>query len=107
VTSISGARGVCVQLASQAGQDSRLSLRARGLIYFVLSLPPEQAGQLTAQRIAENVPEGRDAVRSALAELERYGYSRRTRARDGKGRWQWEQVISDAPIDSQPGPEST
>jgi hypothetical protein len=96
-----------VLLARQAGQDSRLSLRARGVVYFVMSLPPEQDGHLTDEWIGENVPDGPDAVRDALAELERYGYYyRRARAGDGKGGPEWVRVMSDTPAGSQRDPEA-
>lgn len=98
MTSIRTARaaeGQFVQLSNSAGQDPRLSLEARGLIYFLLSLPSDK--RFTAEWIELQVPNGREAVRAALRELASLGYFQRTCIAAGKGKWVWEQVISDAP----------
>lgn len=96
IRTVRAAEGFYVQLTNAAGQDRRLSLQARGLVYYVLSLPPD--AHLTAAMIEANVPNGREAVRSALRELQECGYYRRTKTSLGRGRWEWEQVISDAPM---------
>lgn len=88
--------GRFVQLANSAGQDPRLSLAARGIIYFVLSLPPGR--KFTAAWLETQVPDGRETIRRALAELADCDYLRRTRSHGPDGRWIWEQVLSDAPI---------
>jgi len=89
------AEGRFVQLANSAGQDPRLSLEARGIIYFILSLPPGR--RLTAEWLETQVPNGRRSVRNALDNLENCGYLRRTRRSEGRGRWVWEQVLTDDP----------
>ncbi len=95
IRSVRAAEGRFVQIANGAAQDRRLSLRARGVLLFVLSLPPEQ--HFTAKWLESQVPEGREAVRAALRELEMHGYLRRERTSRG-GTWVWDQVISDAPL---------
>ena len=105
IRSVRTAEGKFVQLANAAAQDPRLSLQARGIIFFVLSLPPDQA--FTATWLESQVPNGREAIRSALAELRTCGYMRRTRRQNERGHWEWEQVISDGPIaDDETGPPS-
>lgn len=108
MTAIRGARaaeGRFVQLRNAAGQDERLSLEARGIIFLVLSLPPDMS--FTRAWLIERVAgrNGRRSVDNALAELERYGYYARPekgqRGRKaqsaGPGQWRWEQVITDDP----------
>lgn len=101
MTAIRGARsaeGRFVQLTNRAGQDERLSLEARGIIYLVLSLPPEQT--FTRQWLLERVA-GRNSRRNvdnALGLLEQFGYFRKTTRALGRGMgWIWEQVITDDP----------
>ena len=90
------AEGRFVQLANSAGQDPRLSLAARGIIYFVLSLPPGR--RFTAAWLETQVPDGRESIRNALAELADCGYLRRSRTHGPDGRWVWHQTLSDSPI---------
>jgi len=97
IRSVRAADGQFVILSNQAGQDKRLSWQARGLVYFVLSLPPEQ--HLTAAWLETQAPNGRESLRSALRELEQSGYYRRAKTSVGRGKWEWDQVLSDAPID--------
>ncbi len=65
-------------------RDSRLSLRARGL--FALLLSNIEGWQLTVAQLQKENPEGRDAIRSAILELEELGYLRREQTRV-KGRY--------------------
>lgn len=90
------ADGRFVQLANSAGQDPRLSLAARGIIYFVLSLPPGR--RFTAAWLETQVPDGRESIRTALAELADCGYLHRERTHGPDGRWVWHQVLSDSPM---------
>jgi hypothetical protein len=94
-----GAEGRFVQLRNAAGQDERLSLEARGIIFLVLSLPIGQ--RFTRQWLVDRVAgrNGRRMVDNALAELEQYGYFRKTPPTSaGRGKWEWEdQVITDDP----------
>lgn len=100
MTAIRGARsaeGRYVQLRNAAGQDERLSLEARGILYLVLSLPPDH--KFTRQWLVDRVAgrNGRRSVDNALAELEEYGYFKRERRSAGRGKWEWEQVLTDDP----------
>lgn len=95
IRSVRAAEGKFVQISNAALQDSRLSLSARGLIAFVLSLPPDKT--FSATWLETQVPDGRREIRSALRELQAAGYHQRTRSSKG-GTWIWDQVISDAPV---------
>lgn len=66
-------------------RDAKLSFRARGILCWLLS---HKIGfQVTEQSIVDAGPEGRDAVRSALRELEAAGYLRRDQRRRADGRF--------------------
>lgn len=110
IRSVRAAEGKFVILSNDAGQDQRLSWQARGIIYYVLSLPPDR--HLTAAWLEQQAPNGRESLRSALAELEKYGYYRRTKISAGHGKWEWEQTLSDSPMpalsyDGNPSHETT
>ena len=53
-------------------RDSRLTFKARGLLGLVMS--HSTGWSLSVNSIAEQNQEGRDAIRSAIAELEEFGY---------------------------------
>lgn len=105
IRSVRAAEGKFVQISNAALQDSRLSWRARGILAFVLSMPPDQT--LTAKWLESQAPDGREAIRSALLELARFGYYHRERHKGPRGIWVWDQVLSDAPLTlSEPTGES-
>ena len=64
-------------------RDKGLSLKSKGLLSQMLSLPEDW--DYTLAGLAKINAEGRDAIRAAVQELERAGYIRRSRVRDGKG----------------------
>lgn len=70
-------------IATEALEDAELSLRARGLLAFLLSKPNDWV--ISADRIASGALEGRRAILSALKELERRGYLRRYLVRGDDG----------------------
>ena len=65
-------------------KDKRLSLRAAGLLSKILSLPPEW--DFTLSGLAKITSDGVDSVRSAIRELEKFGYITRKQLRDERGR---------------------
>lgn len=64
-------------------RDKSLTLKAKGLLSLVLSLP--DSWNYSIEGLAEINKEGVSAVRSALKELETAGYVSRKRVRDEKG----------------------
>lgn len=85
-------------LPNDAIRDDRLSWKARGLLVWLLSQP---AGwQASSTHLAKMAPDGRDAVRTGLAELEDAGYLRRKRYQDPLGRWRTDTYVHDHPVDN-------
>ena len=64
-------------------RDKSLSLKAKGLLSQMLSLPEEW--DYTLQGLAYINRKQTDAIRQAVHELERAGYIVRTRERDNRG----------------------
>lgn len=85
-----------VSVDREAVNDSRLSFRARGILVWLLDKPDDW--KTSSDRIADQGKEGREAVRTALAELEEFGYLvlRKWRS-ETTGRWQSEWVLYEVP----------
>ena len=64
-------------------RDKALSLKAKGLLSLMLSLPEDW--DYTLQGLAQINKESIDAIREAVRELERAGYIERSRERDERG----------------------
>lgn len=80
-------------------REKALTWKARGLLGFILSQPPGYEVNVSA--LVEAGPEGREAVRTGLIEIEKAGYLRRTRVRHPDGTFTWQSVVHDRPeIDS-------
>ena len=62
-------------------RDARLTFKARGILALVMS---HVAGwSLSINLLAEQNKEGRDAIRTAILELEKYGYLSRSQVNEG------------------------
>ncbi|HEY3003357.1 MAG TPA: hypothetical protein VGJ44_13495 [Kribbellaceae bacterium] len=83
-------------------RDERLSFRARGLLVYLLSMPP---GWTTDHRkLSRHCREGERAVLAALNEMELLGYLVRRKLRDPKtGRWSSDAVVYERPVNPQAG----
>ncbi len=64
-------------------QDKNLSLKAKGLLTLILSLPPDW--DMTLKGLVSLSGDGVDSVRSGIQELEKNGYLRRSRSRNTLG----------------------
>lgn len=67
-------------------QDSRLSYRARGVLTTLLSYPDDWTISV-AHLEKQSAKEGRDAIKSALKELEAFGYLVRSQNRTDTGKF--------------------
>ena len=72
-------------LSNHHFKEKGMSLKAKGLLSLMLSLPDDWnysvSGLVTLSK------DGKDSVMSALAELEKFGYLKRDRTTDSKGRF--------------------
>lgn len=87
-----------VQVPRETIRDSRLSFRARGLLAYLLDQP--DGWDVRSETLAAESTEGREAVRTALRELGRYGYYRLERRRTRDGRNLMGTSISETPVAS-------
>ena len=89
-------------------RDEHLSYRARGLLAYLLSQPPDW--KISSRRLMVATAEGRDAIRTALRELITVGYLDLIRTQDDAGRWGSEYRVTDTPwyfghpVDNSPEP---
>lgn len=82
-------------------RDSSLSLKAKGLLSQMLSLP--EGWDYTLAGLAKINRESKDAIRSAVNELEQAGYIQRRQTIDTAGKFSGnEYVIHECPVLSEP-----
>jgi hypothetical protein len=76
-------------LSNHAIKNKELSYRACGILWHLLSKP--DGWSFNSAEIFNSHTEGRDAIRSALAELKEHGYLSvgRTNREDGSLAWMW------------------
>lgn len=87
-------------IANAALRDKQLSFRATGILAYLLSLP--DGSSISGRRLAEEKAEGRDAIMTALAELEKAGYLLRERAQMVDGKWTTTVTIQESPSPENP-----
>ena len=85
-------------------RDKNLSLKAKGLLSWMLSNSDDW--DYTVAGIVSNVKESRDAVNSALCELEDYGYLTRRQLREGGKFGDMEYLITEKPFTENPTTEN-
>ena len=71
-------------------RDRRLSLKAKGLLSLMLSLPEDW--DYTLSGLARISLEGKDAIRAAVVELEQAGYVQRRQTTEQSGQVQQQRV---------------
>ena len=79
-------------------KDKRLSLKAKGLLSVMLSLPDDW--NYNMKGLARLSKDGIDSVRSTVKELEQYGYVTRRRIRTDTGQLaDTEYLVRECPLD--------
>lgn len=78
-------------------KDDGLSLKAKGLLSMVLSLPDEWIYSING--LAKICKESTTAIRSTIKELEEHGYLKRTRKQNDKGLFEYEYLFFEEPIE--------
>jgi predicted transcriptional regulator len=76
-------------------RDMNLSMKAKGLMLLMLSLPPEW--DYSVAGLSAICKEGMTAIRGALKELEECGYLCRERRNSEKGYFVYEYILSEIP----------
>lgn len=85
-----------VQIPNVVARHGQLSLEARGLLVYLLSLPDGSGA--TVERICAVVPNGRRSVSTAMNELIEAGYVKRAKLQDPEtGRWVTITTVTDTP----------
>lgn len=85
--------------------DAALTWKAKGLAVYLLSKPDDWKVQ--REHLAKQSQDGISAVRSALQELEKFGYLVRQRTRTERGIIEWEYILYEEPQNRQPLQERT
>ena len=93
-------------MSNQHLKDKRLTLKAKGLMSVMLSLP--ENWDYTLRGLSAISKEGVDAISEAVKELERSGYVIRNRKRDGRGRLSGTEylIYEDCHMNSQPAQDA-
>lgn len=85
-------------------QDKEISLKAKGLLGLMLSLPSNW--DYSVNGLVTIVKENKATVQSALKELEEHKYLKRTRVQDETGRFDYVYDIYEKPYDKLPCTEN-
>lgn len=81
-------------LQNAVAEDERLSFRARGVLIALLVKPDDW--RCTTEELEKQGTEGREAIRTALRELEAAGYLERVRSQDSEtGKWSTDVYVHD------------
>ncbi len=89
--------GHFTQIRNDVIRDPRLSYKASGILHDILSRPDNWKTRSEALADARG-KEGRDAIRTGLAELKAAGYLEQRRVRDEKGRISTVSYVYDEPM---------
>jgi hypothetical protein len=83
------------QLPKEALRNDQISLKAKGMLCMLMSLNDWNYNMPALKHVC---CEGTKAIRSALKELEEFGYLRRERIHGNDGKIRYTYCISDVPL---------
>lgn len=90
-------------------RDERISFKARGLLAYIES--HSTGWQISVHWLAAKNPEGKEAIRSAIQELELYGYLRRDQenigGKFGEVVWTTQEPLAENPLAENPPHKNT
>lgn len=92
-------------MSNHSTRNQELSLRAKGLMAVLMDLPP--SWRFSVSGLSRIMPDGTDAIRSAMRELESKGYLERIRKTGANGRSYVEYNIYEIPKETMFGKAST
>lgn len=92
-------------MSNHSTRNQELSLRAKGLMAVLMDLPP--SWRFSVSGLSRIMPDGTDAIRSAMHELESKGYPERIRKTGANGRSYVEYSIYEIPKETMFGKAST
>ncbi len=82
-------------------QDKKLSLKAKGLLSYMLSLPDDWDYSLKG--LTTGCKDGLDSVRTTVLELEEHGYVRRQKVRNARGQIiDYDYQVYESPVEDVP-----
>lgn len=84
-----------VQIDKNILQNKKLSLKAKGLICYLLSLPNNW--QIYKNELQQHATDGRDSTNAAFKELIKAGYIEQNRTRDKKGNFIYNYTVYECP----------
>lgn len=91
-------KGNFTQVPNMIIEDDRLSYRAKGVYLYLVSKPDDWNYYIHVMVKAST--EGRDSLRKAIKELEKYGYLIRVKSKNNYGQFSgWDYYIYDEPMD--------
>ena len=85
-----------VVISNELAENDTLSFAARGMMLYLLAKRDDWTVRMTDLENASN-SQGRTAVRSIFAELEKAGYVKRTKKRSADGKWSYETTVYESP----------
>jgi hypothetical protein len=84
-----------VVMSNKFLREKEMSLKAKGLLALCLSLPDDWEYSLNG--LCAICKESQTSIRSALKELETFGYLKRERNKDEKGQFVYEYILYESP----------
>lgn len=85
-----------VVIDNETIRDDRLSWKARGLLAYLLSMPDNWTARI--EDLAQRGPDGKEAVRTGLVELEATGYLVRSKERRSDGTYEHFATVHERPV---------
>lgn len=90
-----------VVVDNKLARNRQLTLKAKGLMLYLLSLPANK--DITIKELGKNTIEGKDSLKNAVRELISEGYITKLKYRDKKGLFRTEYTVYEYPQETNQG----